>query len=121
MTEVKSNFWGKYSEDSMQKLLGENRIYEMRWEVFEDLYHRTRTELESAKKLIEQNRELQHGCNELSIENDRLRHDRDQLEFELQNARDVADIAIMENLKLKDQITLYVEPLKSLQNEIPEE
>lgn len=61
MTEVKSNFWGKYTESDVRVIREENRILEMRWEVFEGLYDNARQELEKVQvAFVDNNRLRQH-------------------------------------------------------------
>lgn len=119
MTEVRSNMFGKYSENDVRLIREENRILEMRWEVFEGLYDRIRQELEKVQYALTENLKLRQQIVELEDQADRDRNAIDNLNEELEglnslisnnnqemeNLRKLAKESILENEKLQDELS----------------
>lgn len=128
MTEAKSNIWGRYSENDIRIIREENRILEMRWEVFEGLYDKTRRELEKVQNIsteIPYLRQQLDGLLEERNEQKEVINLRDsiinKLEQDVDAFHKLADEAVIENEKLHKQIALYIDPLKELENDNPKE
>lgn len=130
MTEVKSNIWGRYSEDDVRIIREENRILEMRWEVFEGLYDRTRQELEKVQYVLAENARLRQELavledeknhfsdliNDRDNEIERFSEDLGNLITENGNLQKLCNEAVLENEELHKQIALCIDPLKSMEN-----
>jgi len=126
MTEVRSNMFGKYSENDVRLIREENRILEMRWEVFEGLYDRTRQELEKVQYALTENVKLRQQIVELEDQADRDRSVIDNLndqivrqDLEIDEFRKLADEAVVENEKLNNEIQSLLKVLKDQGIEYP--
>ena len=126
MTEVRSNMFGKYSENDVRLIREENRILEMRWEVFEGLYDRTRQELEKVQYALTENVKLRQQIVELEDQADRDRSVIDNLndqivrqDLEIDEFRKLADEAMVENEKLNNEIQSLLKVLKDQGIEYP--
>lgn len=130
MTDVRSNMFGKYSENDLRQLTEESRIMEMRWQVFEGLYDTTRQELEKTQSALIENVRLRQQVDGLLEETTRqdgiINHCNSIIEDarmaisnhteETEAFRKLSEEAIIENEKLHKQIALYIDPLKELEN-----
>jgi len=112
MTDARKNFWGRYSEEDVRIIREENRILEMRWEVFEGLYDRTRQELEKVQYALTENSKLRQQIVELEDQADRDRSVIDDLndrivrqDQEIDEFRKLAEESILENEKLQDELS----------------
>lgn len=123
MTDVRSNMFGKYSENDLRVIREENRIMEMRWQVFEGLYDTTRQELERLGHVQNENiglttavpvlqEEIIHKNGIIDLRDSMI----NRLEEEVAAFRKLAEEAVAENEKLHKQIALYIDPLKELEN-----
>jgi predicted nucleic acid-binding Zn-ribbon protein len=104
--------FGKYSENDVRLIREENRILEMRWEVFEGLYDRTRQELEKVQYALTENAKLRQQIVELEDQANRDRSVIDDLndrivrqDQEIDEFRKLAEESILKNEKLQDELS----------------
>lgn len=117
MTEVRSNMFGKYSENDVRLIREENRILEMRWEVFEGLYDRTRQELEKVQYALTENARLRQQIAELENETSQFKCIiEERHKEEMEGLNNLLNEAIFENEKLHDEIDRLQGEFSQLKN-----
>jgi uncharacterized protein (DUF3084 family) len=115
MTDVKPNLLGRYSKQEVDQIIEENRILEMRWQVFEDLYDKTRQELEKWSYTREENFQLRKTI-------ERLEQESAETEKAINSLQQIINTRSIEIAKLNEVIDSFLgsnghgEPLKSIED-----